>query len=217
MGLPALSVAVAQRDRRAVPFGKGVGALQDEPGPQRLGLDHRIAAEQSPHHRQAEIDRIAVVFGGEAQLQADRRLAHRALHRLLAALHAARELLGTGPQNGGDSAFEGQGLDDPSLRDVGQQPQGAIEARLAAAVGTGDHRERLDFEPDVAQRAIARDAEPRDDAHAGLMLGSSTLCHHPARQQRRREQHEHQQRIGRAPPEAETIEEGFGPFLVGHT
>jgi hypothetical protein len=180
MGLPALPGAVAQGDRRAVPLGEGVGALQDEPRPQRLRLDHRIAAEHPARDRQAEIDRIAVGVRGEAQLQADRRPAYRALHRLLAALHAARELLGSGPQNGGDTAFEGQRLDDPPLRNVGQQPQGAIETRLAAAVGAGDDGERFDFEPDVAQRAVTGDAKAGNDAHLGLTTAASPAPNQPA-------------------------------------
>ena len=155
IGLPALPLAIAQGDRGTEPLGEGVGALQDQPGPESFRLDHGIAAEQAARDRQAEVDRIAVCLGREAQLQADRRLAHSALHGLLSALHAVRELLGPRPQHGRNAAFERERRDDAALRDIGQQPQRAIEARLAAAVGAGHDGQRLDLQPHVAQRAIA--------------------------------------------------------------
>ena len=126
-------------------------------------LDLRIARECDEEGiRQAEIDGVAVVLAGEAELQADRRLAHGALNRLLASLHRARERFRPGPQCRMQAALGGERLDDAALRDVRQQPQRAIKARLAAAVRAGHHIERAKPEPDVAQRSIAGNGELGD-------------------------------------------------------
>src|SRR5437660_6818511 len=64
-------------------------------GPLALHLYFRVARECGTGLRQAEIDGVAIVVGGKAQLQADGGLSHGALDRVLALLDRARE--GFGP------------------------------------------------------------------------------------------------------------------------
>ena len=162
---PFAGRAAADADVAAAPFGEQVGAAQRRPGPHRLDLDLGIVAEpRRPRDRQAEIDRIAIVVGREAEAEADRAAAAGALHRRLAAAHRVADPLGTGPQRRGESALRRERRDRPAERDVGQQSQRPVEARLAAAVGPGDDVERAEGERHVAQRAITGDGEAGDQS-----------------------------------------------------
>jgi hypothetical protein len=53
IGLSAFSIAVPQGDGWPTPLGKGVGALQDEPGPKAFDLDLWIATENPFRLRQS--------------------------------------------------------------------------------------------------------------------------------------------------------------------
>jgi hypothetical protein len=132
--------------------GEGIRAAEGFPGPLALDLYFRIAREgRGGWVRQSEIDGVAIVVAGKAELQADGGFSNRSLDRLFASLHGARERFGTGPERGMKAAFGSQRLNDAALGDVRQQSEGAIQAGLAAAVGAGDHIEGVEREPDVAQ------------------------------------------------------------------
>ena len=85
-----------------------------------------------------------------------------------AVLHGARESLWAGPQHRGEAAFVGEELDRATACHVGEKPERAVEAGLAAAVGSGDDRQRAEFQPEVAERAVAGDAEGGNGRHGGV-------------------------------------------------
>src|SRR5262249_54121364 len=58
-----------------------------------------------------------------------------------------------------ESAFRRERAHDAALRDIGQEAQRAIEARLSAAVRTGDDVQRPQGEHDIAQRAVSGNGE----------------------------------------------------------
>ena len=104
--------------------------------------------------RQAEVDEVAEVVGGEAELEADRALARRALHGV-AAVAGAAEGRRAGPQRGLESTLAGERADDVAAAAAGEQPKGPVEARLAAAVRARDDVEPVQGHDDLAQRAVA--------------------------------------------------------------
>ena len=164
--LPPFALLVANAHARSIARREHVAAAQRLAGPLAFDLDLRVARERRGRGlRQAEIDGVAVIVARKAELEADRGFPNGALHRMLAAFDRAREAFGPGPERGMKAAFAGKRLNDPALRDVRQQPQRPIEARLAAAVGAGDHVEAAERDPDVAQRPVARDGDFGD--HGG--------------------------------------------------
>src|SRR5262249_41987656 len=107
-------------DARPVARREHVGAAEPLAGPLAFRLDFRITDKiRRRWGRQPEIDGVAVVGAGEPELEADRLLAPRSLHRVLAALHRAAERLRSGPQRRMQAALGGERLHDPALGDVG--------------------------------------------------------------------------------------------------
>src|SRR6185312_17376956 len=97
---PFAFFAAAARERPAA-LDEQRRRAQDLARPDALALDLGILAEgRARRCRQAEVHGVAELVAGEPQAQADRFLAQRPLHRVLAALHRAREALGAGPQRG---------------------------------------------------------------------------------------------------------------------
>jgi len=131
--------------------------------PDAFALDLGVLAEgRAGRRRQAEVHGVAELVAGESQPQADRLAAQRSLHRMLAALHRAREALGAGPQRGLQPALARERRNDPALRDVGEQAQRPVHVRLAAAVRAGDHVQRRKRHDEIAERTVVIDRERRD-------------------------------------------------------
>src|SRR5271156_5802772 len=61
---------------------------------------------------------------------------------------------GASPKRRGQAAFERERSGDAPLRDIGEQSKRAVEAGLAAAVGSGDNVERAQFDAHVPQRSV---------------------------------------------------------------
>ena len=87
--LPPLASVAANAYARSVAGREHIGAAERLAGPLRLGLDFGITREHRGRLRQPEIDRIAVIVGREAQLEAYRIPPGGALHRMFAALDRA--------------------------------------------------------------------------------------------------------------------------------
>ncbi len=141
-GLPFAAV-VTRPDRRALAVYQQRRRPQQRAAPDAFALYHRVERKRRLLGRgQAEIHRIAKLIAGKAEPQIDRLAAARALHRLVARQHAARETLGTGPERRRQTAFARQRANHATARRLRQQAQGAIHAGLAASVRPGDDIQR---------------------------------------------------------------------------
>jgi hypothetical protein len=75
-----------------------------------------------------EVDRVPEVVAAESEPQRDRIGADRALHRVPAFADRAADLLGPGPQRGGQPALARECRHRAVARGVGQQPQRPVQA-----------------------------------------------------------------------------------------
>jgi hypothetical protein len=76
-----------------------------------------------------------------------------------AAQHRAGDRFGTGPQGGLKSALPRQRRNHSPLRGLGEQAKGAIQIGLSAAVRSGDEIEPIEWDDQIAQRAITGDGQ----------------------------------------------------------
>ena len=174
---------VACAHHAAPTINHGAAVVPERAVPDGFALDLRVLAEHRARHRrrQAVVDGVAEVVASEAQPQAHGFAPRAALHRMVATLDGARELLRPGPKRRLQPAFAGQSLDGVAEGGLREQAQGAMQIRLAAAVGAGDDVQPPQRHHQVAQRAVAGDRQrpqhaSAPSARAALLRLSSRSC-----------------------------------------
>jgi len=76
-----------------------------------------------------------------------------------AGFHSARQRFRTRPQRRVEAAFTRECADDSTARRVRQQPQSAIQIRLAGTVRARDDVQSPERQHDLADRAVVGDGE----------------------------------------------------------
>lgn len=159
LDLVAAAGGAVEMNQGAVPIDEQGGGAEDGAVPDTLALDDGVVIELGRAvggvRGKADIDGVAELLGGETEAEADWIARWGALARR------------AGPEGGIKAAFGGEGGDDAALGGAGEEAEGAIEVRLAAAIGAGDDVEAAQGEGQAAEGTVVGDGQGVD--HAGAL------------------------------------------------